>query len=132
MVYASLEIIRTLITFNNQYEFNRVLRQKSDFFNCLDYLVIHTEFIAVIEKIFRQKMPTYESNNQDVSILFDSAIEILLVVVEYIDLKKEKAKAQNKIRKAELWSEKKKAEQEAKKAVQDVEMNAPVEEVVVE
>lgn len=132
MVYASLEIIRTLITFNNQYEFNRVLRQKSDFFNCLDYLVIHTEFIAVIEKIFRQKMPTYESNNQDVSILFDSAIETLLVVVEYIDLKKEKAKAQNKIRKAELWSEKKKAEQEAKKAVQDVEMNAPVEEVVVE
>jgi len=93
MVYASLEIIRTLITFNNQYEFNRVLRQKSDFFNCLDYLVIHTEFIAVIEKIFRQKMPTYESNNQEVSILFDSAIEILLVVVEYIDLKKEKAKA---------------------------------------
>lgn len=41
-------------------------------------------------------MPAYESKNNDVNndvnILFDSAIECLLVVIEYIDLKKDQVK----------------------------------------
>ena len=39
-------------------------------------------------------MPAYESKNNEVTIFFNSAIECLLVVIEYIDLKKDKVKLQ--------------------------------------
>jgi hypothetical protein len=91
-VQAAIEVIRSLITYNNPYEFNRVLRQQSDFYDCLDHLILKTKFVAILEQIFARDMPAYESTNEGVNHFFNSAIECLLVVIDYIDLKKDQLK----------------------------------------